>query len=161
MKESPKKGIWKRQDVNSVIEGIWLAASILALAYLTGCASTITPDKVKDHQSSYDESTPSQYSPWNSGILYFVSNDNAETEGVVVTSNFRDRYNYLIDCYRVQFSDPEIGSGVLLEKDSGVTPYKKGTYFIDARHFPYALTLNQWQKDHRPKDSVWEKLKNL
>ena len=71
--------------------------SALALNFLiVGCA-TVTPDKIQDSTASYDASTPSQYSQDNGGVIALLDN------GAVITNQAKDRYNKLIEMYKVKF----------------------------------------------------------
>ena len=72
-------------------------ASILVLNFfLIGCA-TITPDKIQDRAVSYDASTPSQYNQDNGGVIALLDN------GAVITAQAKDRYNKLIEMYKIKF----------------------------------------------------------
>lgn len=179
--------ILRRFDASTLFESVCLGMCLVVLVYLLpGCASTVTPDPIADSMASYDASTPAGYAALNSGIIDFTMDERGETTGAIITSNKRDRYNYLISCYAVQFADPQSGRGVTLVRDSGVRLYSsqkekatEGTeitetaakqslgdlggsilYWLDAEHLDYATTLEDWQKARRPKDSVWEKLRS-
>ena len=78
-------------------------ASILVLNFLfIGCA-TITPNKIQDFTASYDSSTPSQYNQDNGGVIAILEN------GAVITSSAKDRYNNLIQMYKVKFKKEKYG----------------------------------------------------
>lgn len=135
-----------------------MLAGIISLN-LTGCG-TVTPDIVKDHEHSFDASTPPQYDSFNSGLIDY--RDNAEGKhGALITPSARARYNNLIDAYRIQFKETQ---KVELENDSGIEPYtdqfKNELYFIHDEYLAYFMRLNRWNKNGRADDSFWLKFKD-
>ena len=127
-------------------------ASVLALnILLIGCA-TVTPDKIQDDKSSYDATTPKQYDKNNGGLISFVGDD------ALITSQARERYNNLIQMYRIKFKKEK---AIELKEDSGIKPYKDNfkndLYLIDSEHLVYFGVLNSWLKEKVPQDNIIDK----
>jgi len=127
-------------------------ASILALNFLlVGCA-TITPDKIQDSTASYDSSTPSNYNKDNGGLIALLDN------GAVITSSAKDRYNKLIEMYKIKFKKEK---AIELVENSGVTPYKdrygNDLFLIDNEHLVYFGVMNSWLKEKVPADNIIDK----
>lgn len=127
-------------------------ASVLALnLFLVGCA-TVTPNKIEDDKSSYDASTPKQYDKDNGGLISFIN------DGALITPQARDRYNNLIEMYRIKFKKEK---AIELNKDSGVKPYKDSfdnqLYVIDNEHLVYFGVMNGWLKERVPQDNLIDK----
>ena len=137
-----------------------LFASILAIS-LIGCV-TVTPDKVRSGRPSYDSSTPSQYDPYNSGLLGFIEEKDSKgkvyTSGAVVTQGAKTRYNKLIAVYRLQFDSRY---HVLLNADDGLKEYKdlfgNSLVFIDSEHLQYFARLQSMASNRVAEDGLWLK----
>ena len=126
--------------------------NILALnLLLVGCA-TITPDKIQDSNASYDASTPSQYNQDNGGIIALLEN------GAVITSQAKDRYNKLIEMYKVKFKKEK---AIELVENAGITPYRdrygNDLFLIDNEHLVYFGVMNSWLKEKVPADNIIDK----
>lgn len=132
-----------------------------AILLLSSC-STVTPDVIKDNQSSYDSSTPKQYDSKNSGIIGFVTGDKEETTGAIVTSGFRNKYNNLIGAYSWQLYDSE---KIKVKPDEGIEYYKdiygNDLFIIQSQYLAYFLKMNRWKKEMRDDDSIWMKIKHI
>jgi hypothetical protein len=127
--------------------------SVLALnCLLIGCA-TVTPNKIQDDKSSYDASTPKQYQKDNGGLISFIGDD------ALITSQARDRYNNLIDMYKIKFKKEK---AIELKQDSGIKPYKdnfnNNLYLIDSEHLVYFGVLNSWLKEKVSQDNIIDKV---
>ena len=112
----------------------WLkwAALILAVllvvfiaCYSSGCASTVTPDRVDATQASWDGGQQ------NSGFLGFLPDQSGH-----ITAHARDRYNVLVSIYGKDFLPP-------LHKDDGLTALADGTYSIDREHLGHFMLMNE------------------
>ena len=127
-------------------------ASILVLNFfLVGCA-TITPDKIQDSTASYDASTPSNYNKDNGGLVAILDN------GAVITSQAKERYNNLIQMYKVKFKKEK---AIELEPNSGIKPYKdrygNDLFLIDNEHLVYFGVMNSWLREKVPADNIIDK----
>lgn len=127
-------------------------ASILVLNFLlVGCA-TITPDKIQDSTASYDSSTPSNYNKDNGGLIAILDN------GAVITASAKDRYNKLIEMYKIKFKKEK---AIELVENAGVTPYKdrygNDLFLIDNEHLVYFGVMNSWLKEKVPADNILDK----
>lgn len=127
-----------------------LLASV-CLVFLSNCA-TVTPDKIRDSNASFDSSTPSQYNDFNGGIVRILD------KGLVITPNARDRYNHLITVYKIKFKKDY---GKSLDIDSGIKKYidsfQNQLYMIDNEHAVYFGIMNTWMKEKIPQDSIIDK----
>jgi hypothetical protein len=109
----------------------WTALALVVLlavfiaCYSSGCASTVTPDRVNARQASWDGNTQ------NSGWLGFLPDGSGH-----ITANARASYNQLIAIYGRNFL-PE------LRKDDGVKPFSDGTYSIDKQHLGDFMLMNE------------------
>lgn len=126
--------------------------SILALNFLfVGCA-TITPDKIQDSTASYDSSTPSNYNKDNGGLIAILDN------GAVITSSAKDRYNKLIEMYKIKFKKEK---AIELVENAGITPYKdrygNDLFLIDNEHLVYFGVMNSWLKEKVSADNIIDK----
>ena len=126
--------------------------SILVLNFLlVGCA-TITPDKIQDSTASYDASTPSNYSKDNGGLIALLDN------GAVITVSAKNRYNKLIEMYKIKFKKEK---AIELVENSGITPYKdrygNDLFLIDNEHLVYFGVMNSWLKEKVPADNIIDK----
>lgn len=119
---------------------------------LVGCA-TVTPNKIQDDKSSYDASTPKQYQKDNGGLISFIGDD------ALITSQARDRYNNLIEMYKIKFKKEK---AIELKQDSGIKPYKdnfnNNLYLIDSEHLVYFGVLNSWLKEKVSQDNIIDKV---
>lgn len=126
--------------------------NVLALNFLIVSCATVTPNKIEDDKSSYDASTPKQYEKDNGGLISFVGND------ALITSQARDRYNNLIEMYKIKFKKEK---AIDLNKDSGVKPYKDNfgneLFLIDNEHLVYFGVMNSWLKEKVPQDNIIDK----
>lgn len=128
-------------------------ANVLVLNFfLVGCA-TITPDKIQDNTASYDASTPSQYSQDNGGVIALIEN------GAVITSQAKDRYNKLIEMYKIKFKKEK---AIELVENAGIKSYKdrygNDLFLIDNEHLVYFGIMNSWLKEKIPQDNVIDKV---
>ena len=126
--------------------------SILALNFLlVGCV-TITPDKIQDSTASYDASTPSNYNKDNGGLIAILDN------GAVITASAKDRYNNLINMYKIKFKKEK---AIELVENAGITPYKdrygNELFLIDNEHLVYFGVMNSWLKEKVPADNIIDK----
>ena len=126
--------------------------NVLALNFLlVGCA-TVTPDKIQDFTASYDSSTPSQYNQDNGGVVALLDN------GAVITSQAKDRYNKLIEMYKVKFKKEK---AIELVEGAGIQPYKdrygNNLFLIDNEHLVYFGVMNSWLKEKVPADNIIDK----
>lgn len=133
---------------------------IVALLSLCGCAGTVTPNHVMVNVASIDSSIPPQYDQSVGWLLKKVKEKGVVTGGVI-TKNARDRYNYLIEDYAIQYKALH---HELLFKDKGVIPWKdkwgNDLFIIDAQHLEAYGIISQMEKDQMAPDSAWQKLKN-
>lgn len=124
----------------------------MALNFLfIGCA-TITPSKIEDSTASYDSSTPSQYNQDNGGVIALLN------DGAVITSQAKDRYNKLIEMYKIRFKKEK---AIELTENSGIKPYKdrygNDLFLIDNEHLVYFGVMNSWLKEKLPADNLLDK----
>jgi hypothetical protein len=128
----------------------FVSALVLNLI-LISCA-TITPNKIQDDKSSYDATTPKQYDKDNGGLISFFTDD------ALITSQARERYNNLIEMYKIKFKKEK---AIELKTDSGIKPYKDNfgneLYLIDSEHLVYFGVLNSWLKEKVPQDNIIDK----
>ncbi len=103
-----------------------LLLAVAGLASFSAC-TTVTPHIVPAAVASYDEGGQ------NSGIF------DVATGGRIVTVHFRDRYNEAVKVYGKDFAPP-------LTADEGLTVRPDGSWFIDLRHYSYALQMNKWKE---------------
>jgi hypothetical protein len=119
--------------------------------FLVNC-STVTPDKIKDTNSSFDESTPLQYNDFNGGIIRILD------RGLVITPNAKNRYNHLISVYRIKMKKDY---GVDLVENKGIKNYidsfQNQLFIIDNEHAVYFGVMNTWIKEKVPQDSFIDK----
>ena len=119
--------------------------------FLISCA-TVTPNKIEDSTASYDASTPSQYNQDNGGVIALLDN------GAVITIQAKDRYNKLIEMYKIKFKKEK---AIELVNDSGVKPYKdrygNELFLIDNEHLVYFGVMNSWLKEKVPADNLIDK----
>lgn len=127
-----------------------LLVSICSL-FLVNC-STVTPDKIKDTNASFDGSTPSQYNDFNGGIIRILD------KGLVITPNAKYRYNYLISVYKIKMKKDY---GVSLVENAGIKNYidsfQNQLFIIDNEHAVYFGVMNTWMKEKVPQDSLVDK----
>jgi len=119
--------------------------------FLVNC-STVTPDKIKDNTPSHDSSTPTQYDDFNSGIIRVLD------KGLVITEKAKDRYNYLIQSYKIKMKKD---FGISLSENAGIKKYidsfQNELFFIDNEHAVYFGVMNGWMKEKVPQDSIVDK----
>lgn len=127
-------------------------ASILALNFLFVSCTTITPDKIQDNTASYDASTPSNYNKDNGGLIAILE------DGAVITRQAKDRYNKLIEMYRVKFKKEK---AIELVENAGIQPYKdrygNDLFLINNEHLVYFGVMNSWLKEKVPADNIIDK----
>jgi hypothetical protein len=99
----------------------------LVLALASGCASTVTPDRVTAAAPSFDGNEQT------SGVLSLNAN------GAVVTDHFRYRYNALVATYGQDFTPP-------LKGDAGFTAITSSRWLIDRQHLSQFLEMNAWHR---------------
>jgi hypothetical protein len=118
---------------------------------LVGCA-TVTPDKIQDDVASFDSSTPSNYNKDNGGLIAILE------DGAVITSRAKDRYNKLIEMYKIKFKKEK---AIELVENAGITPYKdrygNDLFLIDNEHLVYFGVMNSWLKEKVPADNIIDK----
>jgi len=124
----------------------------LALNFLlVGCA-TVTPDKIQDDVASFDSSTPTNYNKDNGGLIALLD------DGAVITSQAKDRYNKLIEMYKIKFKKEK---AIELVNDAGIKPYKdrygNDLFIIDNEHLVYFGVMNSWLKEKVPADNILDK----
>ena len=116
-----------------------------------GC-TTVTPNKIQDEVASYDASTPDNYNKDNGGLIAVIEN------GAVITSSARDRYNKLIEMYKVKFKKEK---AIELIENAGIQPYKdrygNDLFLIDNEHLVYFGVMNSWLKEKVPADNIIDK----
>jgi len=105
--------------------------TIFASGLLASGCSSLNPDiaepiPTEEQTASYDGQER------NSGIIEMVD------VGFIVTQNFVERYNSMIEVYADRFHPK-------LERNDGVTKGDAG-YVIDHEHIVYFLDMNQWRK---------------
>ena len=127
-------------------------ASILVLNFfLIGCA-TITPDKIQDRAVSYDASTPNNYNKDNGGLIAILDN------GAVITFQAKERYNNLIQMYKIKFKKEK---AIELVENAGIQPYKdrygNDLFLIDNEHLVYFGVMNSWLKEKVLADNIIDK----
>jgi hypothetical protein len=119
--------------------------------FLVGCA-TITPDKIQDNTASYDASTPSNYNKDNGGLVALLDN------GAVITNQAKERYNNLIQMYKIKFKKEK---AIELVENAGIQPYKdrygNDLFLIDNEHLVYFGVMNSWLKEKVPADNIIDK----
>jgi hypothetical protein len=124
----------------------------LALNFLFVSCTTITPDKIQDNTASYDASTPSNYNKDNGGLIAILE------DGAVITRQAKDRYNKLIEMYRVKFKKEK---AIELVENAGIQPYKdrygNDLFLINNEHLVYFGVLNSWLKEKVPADNIIDK----
>ena len=103
-----------------------LLLAVACLACLPAC-TTVTPHIVPAAVASFDEGGQ------NSGVL------DVAPGGRIVTRHFRDRYNAAVKVYGKDFA-PELAA------DEGFTERPDGSFFVDERHYSYALQMNKWRE---------------
>lgn len=135
---------------------------LCVIVFLTDGCCTVTPNMVKASESSYDASTPKQYDPKNSGLLFATFDSTGRVDGAVITSNAKEFWNRLIADYRIQFKSEH---KVDLVKDAGVVAWKdqygNALWRIDAEHLSYFEMLGMWRQSRRDSDSAWQRAKEL
>jgi hypothetical protein len=105
-----------------------VALTILCVGLgLSGCAGTVTPDRISSSAASYDGNDQ------NSGIV------SVNALGYLVTAHFRERYNALIETYGRDFTVP-------LKKDAGITEIDSSRALIDRQHLSKFLEMNAWNR---------------
>lgn len=130
-------------------------AAIILLALALAACGTVTE---KTNVSNRPSNDPQDRGKATSGILDFWKNDNGVILGRVVTTNFKDRYNTLIELYGDQFTPP-------LKKDAGISvnAYYQApdgdynTWNIDKAHFTKAGQMIQWKRDGRLPTGAFKK----
>ena len=101
-----------------------LLLAVACLACLPAC-TTVTPHIVPAAVASYDEGGQ------NSGVL------DVAPGGRIVTRHFRDRYNAAVVVYGRDFSPAIVA-------DEGFMQRLDGSFFVDERHYSYALQMFRW-----------------
>lgn len=133
----------------------------VGICLLNTSCSTITPSPIQDEMASYDSTVPKEYRQFSSGFLGFIENSEGEAESGILSDAALCRYNALISSYRIQFKETW---KIDLDEDDGITPYtdKYGNklHLIDVEHLQYFIKLNHWNKEDRPNDTAWMKLKD-
>ena len=103
-----------------------LLLAVVSLGLLPAC-TTVTPSIVPAAVASFDDGGQ------NSGVLEVAPG------GRIVTRHFRDRYNAAVKVYGKDFSPA-------LAVDEGFTERPDGSFFVDERHYSYALQMNKWRE---------------
>ena len=127
-------------------------ASALVLNFFLVSCATVTPDKIEDTTASYDASTPSQYNQDNGGLIALLN------DGAVITSQAKERYNNLIQMYKIKFKKEK---AIELVENAGIQPYKdrygNDLFLIDNEHLVYFGVMNSWLKEKVPADNIIDK----
>lgn len=143
---------------------------LVSLCFL-GCSAiqTITPARVRSQTSSFDASTPKQYSDKsNSGVLTPIWDDKEGAHGrtaeivyYAVTRNFLLYIQSLAADYGDQISPP-IKPASDPKKMPGVSPFLdqfgNHVWKIDREHFDHYRQMSLWKKSNRPKTGMFTKL---
>lgn len=120
---------------------------------------TIVPPTVVEKSSSYDSSTPSGFPQDNSGVIGFHYDSRNNVDGAIITDHAKERYNALIDAYRIQFRKLYF---VMLNENDGLREFieEDGSrvWFIDAEHLQYFMRMNRWAKERVPQDTFMQKI---
>jgi len=108
-------------------------AFIICLAF-SGCL-TVVQHPVPSQQASFDGNDQ------NSGVI------SKSSDGFVITSNFRDRYNVLIETY----SNSKLQDGTPLfippiKKDFGIKPNSDGTFTINKQAMVVMVQLSSMKR---------------
>ena len=126
--------------------------NVLVLNFILVSCATVTPDKIQDDVASFDSSTPNNYSKDNGGLIAILD------DGAVITSQAKDRYNKLIEMYKVKFKKEK---AIELINDAGIKPYKdrygNDLFLIDNEHLVYFGVMNSWLKEKIPADNIIDK----
>jgi hypothetical protein len=126
--------------------------NVLVLNFLLVSCATVTPDKIQDDVASFDSSTPANYNKDNGGLIALLDN------GAVITYQARDRYNKLIEMYKIKFKKEK---AIELVENAGVQPYKdrygNDLFLIDNEHLVYFGVLNSWLKEKVQADNIIDK----
>ena len=106
------------------------AMSLFCILLLAGCM-TVVQSPVRSNEASFDGNEQ------NSGVISKVS------DGFVVSANFRDRYNILIETY----SNTKLQDGTPLfipniKKDFGIKPNNDGTFTINKQGMVIMVQLS-------------------
>jgi hypothetical protein len=112
-----------KRSERQAIFAAWLVMVCVVFLLLSGCASTVTPERVDAAYASFDGAQQ------NSGVI------TSTPTGYVVTAHFRERYNALIATYAGEFNPP-------LKPDAGIAPIGEDRWLIDKQHMVYFLTMN-------------------
>lgn len=122
----------------------YLTGITLAILFICGCTSTVTPITVRDKGASYDGNVR------NSGLYGFTS----EGSGCI-SAHARDRYNGLVETYGVTFKPPvQPNDGIspavpgtpLFNQAVPVDPAPTNSYLIDAEHLAKFGIMNHLKK---------------
>jgi len=126
--------------------------NVLVLNFLLVGCTTVTPDKIQDDIASFDSSTPTNYNKDNGGLIALLD------DGAVITSQAKDRYNKLIEMYKIKFKKEK---AIELINDAGIKPYKdrygNNLFLIDNEHLVYFGVMNSWLKEKVPADNIIDK----
>jgi len=107
---------------------------ILFLIFVVSCC-TMVPPPITSSGPSFDNGER------NSGLICWVTN-NSVPYGLI-TTNARNRYNYLIENYGKRLSPP-------ITKDFGIINVQTN-YLITLQGLSYFGTMNNWRKNESPK----------
>ncbi|NBW09838.1 MAG: hypothetical protein EBR82_17615 [Caulobacteraceae bacterium] len=76
----------------------------------------------------------------------------------MITNQAKDRYNKLIEMYKVKFKKEK---AIELVEDIGIKPYKdrygNDLFLIDNEHLVYFGVMNSWLKEKVPADNIIDK----
>lgn len=119
-----------------IYKKLYIALLIFICLGLNGCYSWFNPPIkfVESEMPSYDNGE------LNSGIVD-IDYDN---QGYIVTKNFVNRYNNLVDLNRYKYK-----YYTNLHKNDGITKLTSNLYFIDKQHFTYFLLLSDFKKQNK------------
>lgn len=125
-----KRGATGLGLIFTVILAVFVVTAAICL--LCSCSTTVTPKAFDDQTPSYDAGQ------LNSGLIGFYTNE-AGVVSMVVTPNFRDRYNAVIPTLGTNFHPA-------LKADAGIYPFTNGTSLLDLEHLVKFTTMNRWRK---------------
>jgi hypothetical protein len=144
LKSSEKSSIIK-SAIRIITPGLIVGMLVTALV-----ACTVTPKHVESSATSNDASTPAQYDQKNSGLLFLIKG-----EGAVLTQGGKEYYDALVVMYGNQIvPEVKVGDGCQPFRDQ----YGNDLWFLKNQYFVYFVQFSVWEKDHRPKKNIIDKI---
>jgi hypothetical protein len=124
-----------------------LSSAIVAALLVSGCASTVTTERVVSTSHSFDGGE------FNSGLVGLTYTTNVyrfmgiawcskDCTGGVITPHARERYNALAALYGSRFSPP-------VKLDDGLASTSTNTFKIDAQHLSCFCQMEYWRKNQK------------